>query len=68
MKQGTMIRKFVIFFASLSLALGASVSRAQQNMSALKPPPGAHVAIFEFYDLECPMCARENPVLKEAAA
>jgi protein-disulfide isomerase len=34
----------------------------------LKPPPGAHVAIVEFYDLECPMCARENPVLKAAAA
>jgi protein-disulfide isomerase len=39
----------------------------QQNMSALRPPPGAHVAIYEFADLECPMCARENPVLKEAA-
>jgi protein-disulfide isomerase len=67
MKQGTMIRKLVVFIAAISLALGASMSRAQQNMSALKPPPGAHVAIFEFYDLECPMCARENPVLKEAA-
>jgi protein-disulfide isomerase len=36
--------------------------------SALKPPAGAHVAIVEFADLECPDCARANPVLKEAVA
>ncbi len=37
------------------------------DASALKPPPGAHVAIIEFEDLECPDCARANPLLKEAA-
>ncbi|MGB6193892.1 MAG: thioredoxin domain-containing protein [Terracidiphilus sp.] len=36
--------------------------------SALKPPPGARVAIVEFEDMECPDCARANPLLKEAAA
>ena len=36
--------------------------------SALKPPPGARVAIVEFEDLECPDCGRANPLLKEAAA
>ncbi len=36
--------------------------------SALKPPAGARVAIVEFEDLECPDCARANPLLKEAAA
>jgi protein-disulfide isomerase len=36
--------------------------------SALKPPPGARVAIVEFEDLECPDCAHANPLLKEAAA
>jgi protein-disulfide isomerase len=35
--------------------------------SALKPPPGARVAIVEFEDMECPDCARANPLLKEAA-
>jgi protein-disulfide isomerase len=35
--------------------------------SALKPPPGAHVAIIEFSDFECPMCGISNPVIKEAA-
>ncbi len=36
--------------------------------SALLPPAGARVAIIEFEDLECPDCARANPLLKEAAA
>jgi len=46
----------------------AATSHAQQGLAALKPPPGSHVAIFEFADLECPMCARENQLLKDAAA
>ena len=37
------------------------------DASALKPPAGARVAIVEFEDLECPDCARANPLLKEAA-
>ncbi len=36
--------------------------------SALHPPAGAHIAIIEFEDLECPDCARANPVLKQAAS
>ncbi len=36
--------------------------------SALRPPAGARVAIVEFEDMECPDCARANPLLKEAAA
>jgi protein-disulfide isomerase len=38
------------------------------DASALKPPPGAHIAIVEFDDLECPACAHANPILKAAAA
>jgi protein-disulfide isomerase len=37
------------------------------DASALHPPAGARVAIIEFEDLECPDCARANPLLKEAA-
>ena len=36
--------------------------------SLLKPPAGARVAIVEWEDMECPDCARANPLLKEAAA
>jgi len=38
-----------------------------RDPSALHPPAGARVAIVEFEDLECPDCARANPLLKEAA-
>jgi protein-disulfide isomerase len=44
-------------------ALGTRV----KDPAALKPPVGARVAIVEFEDLECPDCARANPLLKEAA-
>ena len=35
--------------------------------AALKPPVGARVAIIEFEDMQCPDCARANPILKDAA-
>lgn len=38
------------------------------NASALHPPAGARVAIVEFSDLECPACARINPVVRDAVA
>jgi protein-disulfide isomerase len=37
------------------------------DASALKPPAGHNIAIIEFYDLECPMCAQTNPELIAAA-
>jgi thiol-disulfide isomerase/thioredoxin len=62
--------------AALLLA-GAPSSHAQfappspgtqvHDPSALRPPAGARVAIVEFEDMECPDCARANPLLKEAA-
>ncbi len=47
---------------------GAPDTTPVHDASALKPPPGARVAIVEFYDLECPDCARANPLLIQAAA
>ena len=35
--------------------------------SAIRPPAGARVAIIEFEDMECPDCARANPLLHDAA-
>ena len=61
---------------SLSLALAApafaqfsnpeSQTTPVHNAAALRPPVGARVAVVEFADLECPDCARANPVVKEA--
>lgn len=59
--------------ASLPLAAHAqfpeapTVPASMVNSPALKPPPGANVAIVEFDDLECPACAAANPILMEAA-
>jgi protein-disulfide isomerase len=47
---------------------GAPATTPVHDTSALKPPPGARVAIVEFADMECPDCARANPLVKEAAA
>jgi protein-disulfide isomerase len=68
-------------FAGLAVAgllIAAPAARAQfappspgtqvHDPAALKPPPGARVAIVEFEDMECPDCALQNPLLKEAAA
>lgn len=57
------------------LAFAATFAHAQfstpttkvMDTTALRPPVGARVAIFEFEDMECPDCARANPLLKEAA-
>jgi protein-disulfide isomerase len=65
-----------VFAALFLLAAAASPHSlvAQLNSikvldtTALVPPPGARVAIVEFDDLECPTCARFNPLLKQAAA
>ena len=47
---------------------GAPPTTPVHDASALKPPPGARVAIVEFADMECPDCARANPLVLEAAA
>jgi protein-disulfide isomerase len=63
---------------SVALLLGSGVAAHAQfgappttpvhDPSVLRPPAGARVAIIEFEDLECPDCARANPLVREAAA
>lgn len=72
-------RSVSVFFLPVALAVMLVLPAAAQfsnpqsettvvhNARALRPPAGARVAIVEFDDLECPDCARANPVLKEAA-
>lgn len=62
-----MLRNVLLSLTGIFLALGAQVSQAQHDMSTLKPPAGSHVALIEFADMECPMCARQNPTIKDAA-
>src|ERR1700721_4594388 len=37
-----------------------------KDTSVLKPPAGAKVAIYEFEDLECPLCAHDFPIVRGA--
>jgi len=37
-----------------------------RDTSLLKPPAGAKVAIIEFEDLECPLCAHVSPIVHAA--
>ena len=72
-------RRRAFLFISLAAALLlASAAHAQfgappqgtqvRDPSALKPPAGARVAMVEFEDMECPDCARANPLVREAEA
>src|SRR5260370_21393259 len=51
----------------LTLIGPASFSFAAADGSSLKPPPGAHVAIVMFEDLEWPDCARAYPLVWDVA-
>src|SRR5580693_4465716 len=77
-----MLRSFLLKSTALAIfavsLLAAPPAQAQfsgpppttqvHDPAALKPPPGARVAIIEFEDMECPDCANANPLLREAAA
>jgi protein-disulfide isomerase len=52
--------------AGANAQFGAPPTTKVNDPAALKPPTGSHVAIVEFEDLECPDCARANPLLMEA--
>lgn len=64
------IQRFAaLAIAGLLIAMAAPAQEAPlhpKDTSALHPPPGAKVAIVEFADLECPMCAAENPIIMQA--
>jgi protein-disulfide isomerase len=57
----------LVFAAPVRAQFGAPETTHVRDASVLKPPAGAHVAMIEFYDLECPLCAQTNPSLIAAA-
>ncbi len=56
--------KLIVVVALLCLLTASAYSSDTQ---ALRPPKGARVALVVFEDLQCPDCARANPLLEEAA-
>ncbi len=69
----SVVSALLLTLAPLALAAQSTFPpnspRATQfkDTSMLKPPAGHKVAIIEFEDLECPVCARAFPVLHSAA-
>jgi protein-disulfide isomerase len=59
---------FMVAAAGAHAQFGGPPKTQVHDASALHPPAGARVAIIEFEDMECPDCARANPLLREAAA
>ena len=61
---------FLLACASLSAAAQFSVPAntvdSFRDTSMLKPPAGAKVAIYEFEDLECPLCAYNYSIVRAA--
>ena len=55
------------FLLGLLLAGIAAFAATTRDTRALRPPKGARVAIVVFEDMQCPDCARANPLLEEAA-
>jgi len=65
-------------FAGVAIVLSAALPLSAQlvmpqgggtmfwDTSVLKPPTGAKVAIIEFEDLECPLCAADAPIVRGA--
>jgi protein-disulfide isomerase len=53
----------------LTLAIVSLLAPAApaQDTSVLRPPKGEKLALIVFEDLQCPDCARANPLLEEAA-
>jgi protein-disulfide isomerase len=52
--------------AGAQIAIPANGATAFKDTSAFKPPSGAKVAIIEFEDLECPLCAEVSPMVRQA--
>lgn len=47
-------------------AIPSTGATAFKDTSAFKPPAGVRLAIIEFEDLECPLCAQTAPIVRDA--
>lgn len=52
--------------AVLTIAAQAQQPTPFRDVSILKPPAGAKVAVIDFEDLECPACSMAAPIVRRA--
>jgi protein-disulfide isomerase len=62
----TMKKKMVALVAMVVMAASAAWAADAHNTSALHPPAGSRMALVVFEDLECPACAKADPLLVQA--
>jgi len=71
-RMATMNRLTVAFVLALGIPACAQIAMpptqatAFKDTSAFRPPKGTKVAIIEFEDLECPLCAHVSPMVLDA--
>jgi protein-disulfide isomerase len=54
------------FPVAAQIAMPSEGATHFKDTSSFKPPAGAKVAIIEFEDLECPLCAQVSPLVRSA--
>ncbi|HYF34603.1 MAG TPA: thioredoxin domain-containing protein, partial [Prosthecobacter sp.] len=59
---------FLLVFCFLAATLTVVAQSPQAQARVLRPPAGAKVALVVFEDMQCPDCARAEPLLLEAVA
>jgi protein-disulfide isomerase len=57
-----------IVTASAQRVLGSQAGTSFKDTSAFHPPPGVKVAVIEFQDLMCPLCAHVFPIVHSTVA
>lgn len=67
MKRWIAVLAFALTIPAMSqTAMPPDRATAFKDTAIFKPPRGTKVAIIEFEDLECPLCAHVSPMVREA--
>lgn len=66
----SLLASAIVFLSAVpvaaQIAMPSTGATSFRDTSSLKPPAGAKIAIIEFEDLECPLCAQVSPLVREA--
>jgi len=65
--KNTFRNAFAVLVVASLMTLAVCAPAQDTPQSVLRPPKGVQVAIVVFEDLECPMCARTQPLLEQAS-